>query len=60
MSKTTEDYREIVKVLKLQLLKVREENNSLSKTLGIASQTETSCTDYPQYSLHAPSREIQE
>lgn len=37
MSKTIEDYREIVKVLKLQLLKVREENNSLSKTLGIAS-----------------------
>lgn len=37
MSKTIEDYREIVKILKLQLLKMREENNSLSKTLGVTS-----------------------
>ena len=37
MSKSIEDYRNIVKVLKLQLLKVREENNTLSHHLGISS-----------------------
>lgn len=37
MSKSIEDYRNIVKILKLQLLKVREENSSLSSQMGIIS-----------------------
>jgi hypothetical protein len=37
MSKTIEDYRNIVKILKLQLLKIREENGHLSKEMGIVS-----------------------
>lgn len=43
MSKSIEDYRNIVKILKLQLLKIREENATLSHDLGIASESETSC-----------------
>mgnify|MGYP007123476258 CR=1 FL=1 len=43
MSKSIDDYRNIIKILKLQLLKVREENASLSHDLGIASESETSC-----------------
>ena len=43
MSKTIEDYRNIVKILKLQLLKIREENGHLSKEMGIVSESETSC-----------------
>lgn len=43
MSKSIDDYRNIIKILKLQLLKVREENSELSHTLGIATENETSC-----------------
>lgn len=43
MSKTPEDYRSIVKILKLQLLKVREENATLSHQMGMISDSETSC-----------------
>jgi len=44
MSKSIEDYRNIIKILKLQLLKIREENATLSHNLGISSESETSCT----------------
>lgn len=44
MSKSIDDYRNIIKILKLQLLKMREENAGLSHDLGIASESETSCT----------------
>jgi len=43
MSKTIDDYRNIIKILKLQLLKIREDNATLSHTLGIASSEEHSC-----------------
>ncbi len=53
MSKTPEDYRNIVKILKLQLLKVREENATLSHQMGMISDSETSC-NYMHNSAFTP------
>lgn len=58
MSKSIDDYRNIIKILKLQLLKVREENSELSHTLGIATENETSCTHFSMQPSHRKLRII--
>ena len=58
MSKTPEDYRNIVKILKLQLLKVREENATLSHQMGIISDSETSCTYPHKLSLYPQAQSL--
>lgn len=38
MSKSIEDYRNIVKILKLKLMNLREENSELTRSMGVAEQ----------------------